>query len=158
MRALRQSPTSVPLRVLLVEDNPGDADLVRERLEASRLWLELFVVDDGVKAGDFLSRRAPYEAVPAPDLVLLDLNLPRRNGWEVLSDIKHDENLRHIPVVVLTSSDVERDVARSYQTGANAYITKPVDFEGFVQVVTALEHFWFTIVQLPPSAAARPVA
>ncbi|MBP9200091.1 MAG: response regulator [Gemmatimonadales bacterium] len=146
-----------PIRVLLVEDNPGDSDMIRDRLDASRLWLEFFVVEDGVRAGDFLARRAPYEQAPRPDLILLDLNLPRRNGWEVLAQIKGDENLRRIPVVVLTSSDVERDIALSYEHGANAYITKPVDFEGFVRVVNAVEHFWFTIVRLPPHLDPPPV-
>ncbi len=139
-----------PLQVLLVEDNPGDSDMVRDRLESSRLWLEFHVVEDGVQAGQYLARSAPYEHAPRPDLILLDLNLPRRNGWEVLADIKQSEHLRHIPVVVLTSSDVERDIALSYEHGANAYITKPVDFDGFVRVVNAVEHFWFTIVRLPP--------
>jgi two-component system, chemotaxis family, response regulator Rcp1 len=150
MPPLQPRSQAHPLQVLLVEDNPGDSDMVRDRLESSRLWLEFHVVEDGVEAAKYLARSAPYEQAPRPDLILLDLNLPRRNGWEVLADIKQSEHLRHIPVVVLTSSDVERDIALSYEHGANAYITKPVDFEGFVRVVNAVEHFWFTIVRLPP--------
>lgn len=146
----RRSETTQPLHVLLVEDNPADADMIRERLELSRLLLQLVVVDDGVSAGRYLAGEPPYAGAARPDLILLDLNLPGRNGWEVLRDIKESPTLRQIPVVVLTSSDVERDIARSYQSGANAYITKPIDFNGFIEVVNAVEHFWFTIVRLPP--------
>lgn len=152
MSALRPGHQALPIRVLMIEDNPGDSDMIRERLQTSRLWIELMVLEDGESASRYLARERPWTDAPRPDLILLDLNLPRRNGWELLAQIKTDDGLRHIPVVVLTSSDVERDIALSYEHGANAYITKPVDFEGFVRVVNAVEHFWFTIVRLPPHA------
>lgn len=141
-----------PIRVLLVEDNPGDSDMIRDRLDASRLWLEFFVVEDGVRAGDFLARRAPYEQAPRPDLILLDLNLPRRSGLEMLQEIKGDPQLRLIPVVVLTSSEAELDIVRSYASGANCYVTKPVNLTALQQVVESVKSFWFTIVRLPVAA------
>lgn len=146
-----------PIHILLVEDNAGDVRLTREALKEGKVGNSLTVAPDGVEALAILRQEGRYAGETRPDLILLDLNLPRRNGWEVLAQIKQDDQLRRIPVVVLTSSDVERDIALSYEHGANAYITKPVDFEGFVRVVNAVEHFWFTIVRLPPHLDAPPV-
>jgi CheY-like chemotaxis protein len=140
---------STPVRVLLVEDNPGDADLTRETLEAGRLHLEIDVVVDGEQALDYLLQRPPYAGKPMPDLVLLDLNLPRISGREVLEEIRRQPQLRKVPIVILTSSDAEQDIVRSYELGANCYVTKPVGFEAFQAVVRSVEGFWFTIVRLP---------
>ena len=121
-----------------------------EALAAAKVANRLSTVDDGVKALAFLRREAPYADAPRPDLILLDLNLPRKDGREVLAEIKADEALRHIPVVVLTSSQAEQDVVRAYALHANCYITKPVDFQQFLHVVQAVENFWLSIVKLPP--------
>jgi two-component system, chemotaxis family, response regulator Rcp1 len=137
------------IEILLVEDNPGDARLTREALRDSKMQNNIHVVDDGVKAMQFLLRQPPYENAPRPDIILLDLNLPRKDGREVLSDIKSDEELRRIPVVILTTSDDEEDVLRSYDLHANCYITKPVDFNRFITIVKSIESFWFSIVKLP---------
>ncbi len=139
----------MPIEILLVEDNPGDVDLVREYLESSRVVLNLTVVPDGVEAEAYLRQEGRYCEARRPDLIMLDLNLPRRSGGEVLASIKKDEALRAIPVVVLTSSGAEVDIARSYTDGANCYITKPVTLAGLQEVVNAVESFWFTIVRLP---------
>jgi CheY-like chemotaxis protein len=139
-----------PIRVLLVEDNPGDADLTRETLEAGKLKLQIDVVVDGAEAVDFLLRRGRYTHVELPDLVVLDLNLPKLDGRQVLEEIRKDAAAAMVPVVVLTSSDAERDVARSYQLGANCYVTKPVDLAAFQSIVRSIEGFWFTVVKLPP--------
>ena len=141
-----------PLRVLLVEDNPADIDLTRDSLETSKLHVELLVATDGVAAIDFLEQRGEYQNAPYPDLIVLDLNLPLTDGRAVLAHIKSSESLRRIPVVVLTSSAAETDIVRSYELGANCYITKPLDFRSFQSIVQMLEHFWFTIVKLPPPA------
>jgi two-component system, chemotaxis family, response regulator Rcp1 len=138
-----------PVEVLLVEDNPGDARLTSEALKEGRLRVNLSVVRDGVEAITFLRREAGYTNAPRPDLVLLDLNLPRKDGREVLSEIKDDAQLRDIPVVILTTSSAEQDIARAYERHANCYITKPVDMDEFIGVVRAIEDFWFTIVKLP---------
>jgi CheY-like chemotaxis protein len=140
---------TTPIRVLLVEDNPGDADLTRETLESGKLHLHIDVVNDGAKALDFLARRAPYQACPAPDLILLDLNLPKVDGRGVLKAIRADEVLRAIPVVILTSSDAEQDIVKSYELGANCYVTKPVGIDAFQAIVRTVENFWFTVVRLP---------
>lgn len=140
---------SGPIRVLLVEDNPGDADLTRESLEESRLRLEIDVAVDGAQALDRLFRRPPYEAAEPPDLVLLDLNLPKVGGREVLARLKQDPMLHAIPVVVLTSSDAEHDIVGSYELGANCYVTKPVGLDAFQSIVRSIEDFWFTVVKLP---------
>ncbi|MBX3728850.1 MAG: response regulator [Candidatus Sumerlaeia bacterium] len=140
-----------PIRVLLVEDNPADADLTRETLETGKLFLELSVVADGIAAMDFLHGRGKHIGQPRPDLILLDLNLPRKPGREVLIEIKGDPDLRSIPIVILTSSDAERDIVQSYALGANCYITKPVDLRAFQSIVRTLEGFWLTIVKLPPT-------
>ena len=138
-----------PIEVLLVEDNPGDVRLTREALKDSKLWNNLHVVEDGEVALAFLRREGAYANVPHPDLILLDLNMPKKDGREVLSIIKADENLKQIPVVILTTSDSEEDILKSYNLNANCYVTKPVDFEKFITVVKAIEEFWLTIVKLP---------
>jgi CheY-like chemotaxis protein len=140
---------SAPIRVLLVEDNPGDADLTKETLESGKLHLHIEVVNDGAKAIDYLLGRPPYEARVTPDLILLDLNLPRVDGRGVLAAARADEALRAIPVVILTSSDAEQDIVKSYELGANCYVTKPVGIEAFQQIVRSVANFWFTVVRLP---------
>lgn len=139
-----------PIQILLVEDNPGDARLTREALSQSKVHNVLHHTRDGEEAMAFLRHEAPFVAVPTPDLVLLDLNLPRRDGREVLEDIKSDPALKHIPVVILTSSQAEEDILRSYRLHANCFITKPVDLEQLAKVVSGIEQFWFTLVKLPP--------
>jgi len=139
-----------PIEILLVEDSPTDALLTRRALERMKLINRLHIVEDGVKAIAFLRRQPPYADAPRPQLILLDLNMPRMDGREVLAEIKADEDLRIIPVVVLTTSNADVDVLRSYKLHANCYITKPVDFESFVQAIASLEHFWFAVVTLPP--------
>jgi CheY-like chemotaxis protein len=137
------------VRVLLVEDNPGDADLTQETLESNRLLVEISVVVDGEQAIDFLLTRGNYSDVELPDPVILDLNLPKMDGREVLAEMKQHERLRMIPVVILTSSDAERDIAQSYALGANCYVTKPVDLVAFQSIVKSIDGFWFTVVKLP---------
>lgn len=138
--------------ILLVEDNPGDARLTREALQHSKVRNTLHHARDGEEALAFLRRQNGFARAPVPDLVLLDLNLPRRDGREVLEDIKHDPRLMHIPVVILTSSQAEEDVMRSYRLHANCFITKPVDLEQLTKVVQGIEQFWFTLVRLPPES------
>ena len=140
----------MPIEVLLVEDNPGDAELTRIALEDSKISVNLNVVEDGVEAMAFLRKQDKYSNVPHPDIVLLDLNLPRKDGREVLAEIKTDDNLKRIPVVVLTTSQAEEDIIKAYNLSANCYITKPVDFDQFVRIVQSIENFWFAIVKLPP--------
>jgi CheY-like chemotaxis protein len=139
-----------PVEILLVEDNPGDARLTRDAFAHSAVPNTLHHARDGEEALAFLRREPPFTAVPTPDLILLDLNLPRRDGREVLGDIKADPALKHIPVVVLTSSQAEEDILRSYRLHANCFITKPVDFEQLTRVVQGIEQFWFALVKLPP--------
>jgi len=139
-----------PVEILLVEDNPGDARLTRETWKESKLLNHLSVVADGAEAMAFLRREGKYANVAHPDLILLDLNLPKKDGREVLAEIKADEQLRRIPVVVLTTSDAEQDILKTYELHANCYITKPVNLEQFSAVVKALAEFWFSIVKLPP--------
>jgi CheY-like chemotaxis protein len=136
--------------ILLVEDNPGDVRLAQEALKESKIRNKLFVVEDGVEAMAFLHKQGKYAGVPRPDLVLLDLNLPRKNGREVLAEIKTDENLMLIPVVILTVSKADEDILKSYKYHANCYITKPLDFNQFMKVTKSIEEFWLTIVKLPP--------
>jgi two-component system, chemotaxis family, response regulator Rcp1 len=136
--------------VLLVEDNPADADLTKETLEASKILCELFVVSDGIEAMAYVRRQGQYKDALRPNLILLDLNLPRKDGREVLADLKADSNLRRIPVIVLTSSGAEADILKSYDLQACAYVTKPVDLAGFGKIVKAIEGFWFTVVTYPP--------
>jgi len=149
MNTTNSGPGS-PIEILLVEDSPSDTDLTVEALQKGKVLNHLTVVDDGVKAMDFLRRRGSYAAAPRPDLILLDLNLPRKDGREVLADIKADVKLRMIPIVVLTTSRAEQDILKVYQLNGNCYITKPVDFRQFMEVVKAIESFWLTIVKLPP--------
>jgi two-component system, chemotaxis family, response regulator Rcp1 len=137
------------IHVLLVEDNPADADLMRETIEASKLRLDLFVVSDGVEAIQYLRGEGSFASAPRPDLILLDLNLPRMNGRQVLMNVKSDADLRGIPVVVLTSSGAEQDIVQSYNLGANCYVIKPVDLKAFQAIVKQVENFWFTVVKLP---------
>ena len=138
-----------PIRVLLVEDNPGDADLTKETLETGKFYLDISVVVDGALALAYLLREPPYENIEPPDLILLDLNLPKIDGQQVLKEIKQHEQLRQIPVVILTSSDAEQDIVKSYNLGANCYVTKPVGLVAFQSIVRAIENFWFTVVKLP---------
>jgi chemotaxis family two-component system response regulator Rcp1 len=142
-------PNTEPIEILLIEDNPGDARLAAEALKENKVRNNLYRVEDGVEAMDFLHRRREHTGVPMPDLILLDLNLPRKDGREVLGEIKDDPALRHIPVVVLTTSAAERDLIKSYGLHANAYIVKPIDLNRFIEVVEAIENFWFAIVKLP---------
>ena len=138
-----------PIEMLLVEDNPDDVDLTIEALEDTKVANRLHVVTDGVAAMSFLHREGKYARAPRPAIILLDLNLPKKDGREVLADIKGDPVLRHIPVVVLTTSSAEEDIQQVYNMHANCFITKPVDFEQFVRVIQAIENFWLTVVQLP---------
>jgi CheY-like chemotaxis protein len=145
--------TSLKLfEILMVEDSPSDALITREALDYAKLLHRLHVVEDGVRALAFLRREGPYAQAPRPDLILLDLNLPRKDGREVLVEVKADDHLKTIPVVVLTTSRADEDILRAYGLHANCYITKPVDFVRFAEVVRAIEHFWFTVVTLPPTA------
>ena len=138
-----------PIAVLLVDDDPGDVVLVTEAFEHNKVSNQLHTVQDGVEALAFLRREAPYENAPVPDLILLDLNLPRKDGREVLQEVKKDDALRRIPVVVLTTSKAEEDVLRSYDLHANAYVTKPVDFDRFIEVVRQIDEFFVSVVKLP---------
>jgi len=138
------------INILLVEDNPGDVRLTIEAFKDSKLKNNIFVVGDGVEAMDFLHREGKFANMPRPDLILLDWNLPKKNGREVLSEIKIDGNLRHIPVVILTTSKSEQDIMKAYNLYANCYITKPADLIHFLSVVKSIEDFWFSIVKLPP--------
>ena len=147
-----QSKTK-PIDILIVEDSPTDVMLMREALENAKVLTTLHVVDDGVEAMAFLRREAKYAAAPRPDLILLDLNMPRKNGQEVLAEIKSDERLKAIPVVILTTSKSDIDVSKAYGQHANCYITKPVDFDAFAEVVRSIQGFWFTVVTLPPPPA-----
>jgi two-component system, chemotaxis family, response regulator Rcp1 len=137
--------------ILLIEDNPGDVRLTREALKEGKVWNRLSVASDGEVALAFLHREGEFADAPKPDLILLDLNLPRKDGREVLAEIKQDERLANIPVVVLTTSKAEEDILRSYKLHANCYITKPVDLEQFMTVVRSVEDFWLCVVKLPPS-------
>ena len=149
---------SRPIEILLVEDNPGDVNLTRialadssgKTLREREINVNLSVVADGVEAMNFLHRQGEYHQAIHPDLILLDWNLPRKDGREVLVEIRADERLQRIPVVVLTTSQAEEDILKAYNLHANCYITKPVDFSQFVQIIQSIEDFWFTIVQLPP--------
>jgi two-component system, chemotaxis family, response regulator Rcp1 len=143
-----------PVEILLVEDSPSDTDLTLEALRDFKVANHVSVVEDGVLAMQFLRRQGPYAQAPRPDLIMLDLNLPRKDGREVLADIKGDDSLKTIPVVVLTTSRAEQDVVRAYQLSANCYINKPVDFNQFLDVVRSIESFWLFVVTLPPAAKA----
>lgn len=138
------------IEILLVEDNPGDVRLTKEALKEAKVGNNLHVVEDGVAAMQFLRREGEYLDMPRPDLILLDLNLPKKDGREVLEEIKADDSLKLIPVVVLTTSHAEEDIVRSYNLHANCYVTKPVDLDQFMRIVKSIEDFWLTIVRLPP--------
>ncbi len=141
-----------PIEILMVEDSPSDAELTVEALKEGRVSNHLSIVEDGVLAMEFLRRQNRFAQAPRPDLILLDLNLPRKDGREVLSELKAEPKLRRIPVVVLTTSRAEQDVLHVYDLNANCYITKPVDFKQFIDVVRSIEHFWLTVVTLPSEA------
>jgi len=140
---------SEKIKILLVEDNPADVVLAREHLDASKILHELYVVGDGVECMSFLRRTGKYKKAPRPDMILLDLNMPKMDGRQVLEEIKGDSSLRQIPIVVLTSSTAEIDVVKSYDLQASAYVVKPVDLAGFGEIVRAIEGFWFSIVRFP---------
>jgi two-component system response regulator len=143
-----ETPRAV--EILLVEDSPADIALTQEALQDSKLSNNLHVVTDGEAAMEFLHRRGKYANVPKPDLILLDLNLPKKNGREVLAEIKKDASLNYIPIVIMTVSQDERDICESYRLHANCYIRKPVKFKEFIEIVQSIEDFWFSIVTLPP--------
>jgi len=140
---------SKPIEILLVEDNPGDVRLTKEALKEGKVLNKLHVAEDGVEAVEFLKREGSYTDMHRPDLILLDLNLPKKDGREVLAEIKTNENLKRIPVVVLTTSRSEEDILKSYDLNANCYITKPVDLDQFISVVKSINEFWLSIVKLP---------
>jgi two-component system, chemotaxis family, response regulator Rcp1 len=148
---MHQAINSKPIEILLVEDNPGDVRLAVEALREGKVANQLHVVNDGVEAMAFLRREGRYAGVPRPDLILLDLNLPCKDGREVLAEIKHDTHLKSIPVVILTSSTAEQDVLQAYNLYANCYITKPVNLDEFLRIVRSIEEFWLTVVRLPPA-------
>ena len=141
-----------PIEILLVEDSPSDTDLTVEALRDFKVRNHVSIVEDGVLAMQFLRRQGPYAQAPRPDLIMLDLNLPRKDGREVLAEIKADEHLKSIPVVVLTTSRADQDILRAYELSANCYINKPVDFNQFLEVVRSIESFWLYIVTLPPGS------
>ena len=138
-----------PVNVLLIEDNPGDIKLIRETFKENKFLAELTVITDGEEALNFLKRMGEFEYELHPDLILLDLNLPKLNGQEILSEIKQDDELKRIPVIVLTSSTEESDIYKSYNLNANCYIAKPVELDDFIKVIRSIENFWLTIVKLP---------
>lgn len=138
------------IEILLVEDDEGDIELTLEAFNRSKVALNMSVARDGIEAIAYLRQQGDHQTACTPDLILLDLNLPRKDGREVLLEMQADEHLKQIPVVVLTTSDADEDILKSYQVGANAYVTKPVGLEGLTKVVNLLEEFWFTIVKLPP--------
>jgi two-component system, chemotaxis family, response regulator Rcp1 len=140
---------SRPVEILLVEDSPGDVRLTEEALKEAKVLNHLHVAADGVAAMAFLRREGPHAVAPRPDLILLDLNLPKKDGREVLQEIKQDSSLRQIPIVILTTSRAEADVTRAYDLHANCYITKPVDFKQFLNVIQSIEDFWLAVVRLP---------
>ncbi len=148
---MNQFPFNKPIEVLLVEDNPGDIVLTKEALRDDKLTINLNVVNNGEQAMDYLCRRGAYTRAVRPDLILLDLNLPKKDGREVLAEIKNDLALRNIPVVVLTTSQAEEDILKAYALNANCYVQKPIDLEQFMKVVKSIESFWFTVVKLPES-------
>jgi len=139
-----------PIDILMVEDNPGDVRLAHEAFKEAKILNEVHVVEDGVEALAFLRRQGKYANVVRPELILLDLNLPKKDGREVLAEIKEDPDLRRIPVVILTVSKAEEDIIKTYDLHANCYITKPIDLDGFMEVVKAIDGFWLTVVKLPP--------
>jgi chemotaxis family two-component system response regulator Rcp1 len=144
-----------PIEILLVEDSPGDVRLMREALIDAKVHIHLHVASDGTEAMDFLNREGKYSNAPRPDLILLDLNLPKKDGPEVLDEIKQNTALKSIPVVILTTSAYDADILRSYRLHANCYITKPVDLDGLLEMVESIDHFWLSVVQLPHEKVAH---
>ena len=138
-----------PIDILVVEDNSGDARLIREVLNEHKIFNTLFIVNDGVEAMNFLLNKGKYKDSPKPDLIILDLNLPKKDGREVLAEIKENEDLKRIPVVIMTISQAEADILKSYNLHANCYVTKPIDLNQFIKVIKSIEEFWFSIVKLP---------
>lgn len=138
-----------PIDILVVEDNSGDARLIKEVLNEHKIFNTLFIVNDGVEAMNFLLNKGKYKDSPKPDLIILDLNLPKKDGREVLAEIKENEDLKHIPVVIMTISQAEADILKSYNLHANCYVTKPIDLNQFIKVIKSIEEFWFSIVKLP---------
>lgn len=147
---MNNSRMGAPIEILLVEDNPGDVRLAREALKENKVENNLHIVEDGVSAMEFLRKQGKYQNAARPDLILLDLNLPKKDGREVLAEIKADNDLKRIPVVMLTISKAEEDILRAYNLHVNCYITKPIDLDQFIKVVRSVEDFWLTIVKLPP--------
>lgn len=152
---MSQHTLTRPIEILVIDDNPGDVQLIIEAFQDAKLTNQLHSVGDGVAALAFLRREPPYQDALCPDMILLDLNLPKKDGRAVLEEIKADPHLRQIPVVILTTSHADQDIIKMYRLHANCYITKPVDFEQFIQVVRAIDHFWFSIVTLPPKLTGR---
>ena len=148
---MNAAQTGRSINILLVEDNPGDVRLAQEGMKESKMLNKMHVVKDGVEAMAFLRHEGPYSDAPQPDLILLDLNLPKKDGRVVLTEIKSDEDLKRIPVVILTTSRSEEDILKTYDHHANCYITKPIDFDQFMNVVNSIDTFWLNIVMLPPS-------
>ncbi len=144
-----------PIDILIVEDNPGDARLIKEVLNDNKVFNSLYLVNDGVEAMSFLHNEGKYTGFPKPDLIILDLNLPKKDGREVLAEIKNDEDLSHIPVVIMTISQAEEDILKTYKLHANCYITKSIDLNEFIKVIKSIEDFWFSIVKLPPKNDLR---
>jgi len=138
------------IEILLVEDSPADILLTREAFEHNKIVNAIHVAEDGIQAMDFLRKQGKYASAPRPDLILLDLNLPRKNGREVLAEIKADPELRSIPVVVLTTSNADEDIFKAYDLNANCYVVKPVGFDNFMKAIQSIRHFWFSVVTLPP--------
>lgn len=151
---MRGTRLGEPIDILLVEDNPGDVRLAQEAFKESKVRNTFHVVEDGVEAMAFLRNEGKYADKPRPDIILLDLNLPRMDGREVLEEIKKDQDLRRIPVVILTVSSAEEDILKTYDLHANCYITKPIDLNQFLKVVKSIEDFWLVVVKLPPNGAA----
>lgn len=141
--------------ILVVEDNPGDARLIKEVLNDNKFYSSLYIVNDGVEAMEFLHNQGKFSSVPKPDIIILDLNLPKRDGREVLAEIKSDNELKHIPIVIMTISQAEEDILKTYKLHANCYITKPIDLNEFIKVVKSIEDFWFSIVKLPPKSGLK---
>jgi two-component system response regulator len=146
---MTSTPLPRPIEILLVEDSPADVLITREAFMDAKLLNTLHVVEDGIQALEFLRRQGAYAAVPRPDLILLDLNLPRKNGREVLAEIKADTELKSIPVIILTTSSADEDILNAYDLHANCYVIKPVGFENFLKAVQSIQDFWFSVVALP---------
>lgn len=149
---MRTTAYGEPVHILLVEDNPADVRLTKEALKQEKVLVNMSVVEDGEEAMAFLRREGKYSDAKRPDIILLDLNLPRKDGREVLAKIKADEDLKRIPVLVMTISETEQDIRKAYNDYANCYITKPANFGQFVKIVNSIEDFWFTVVKLPPKS------